>query len=70
MHPHIIIVFCRKCTTDECQGELHYDAQHQSCLLDMGTFFVVYEVLRRLLYHYVVGRYELWVSSCSCWVGV
>ncbi len=31
-------VFYRKCFTVECQGELHYDAQSQSCLLDMGIF--------------------------------
>ena len=31
-------VFYRKCSTVECQGELHYDAQSQSCLLDMGIF--------------------------------
>lgn len=60
IHAHIkhilFSVFSRKCTTKDCQGELQYDAQDQSCLLDFSSFFMVYEVLRRVLYHFVIGR--------------
>ena len=46
-------VFYRKCFTVECQGELHYDAQSQSCLLDMGIFLWC---MRYFGDNYVVGR--------------
>lgn len=48
-------VFCRRCSIDTCHGEIHYCSQNQSCLLDMGKFFVAYEIFQRLLYHYVIG---------------
>ena len=48
-------VYKRKCTFLDCDGELIYDGQEQ-CILAMNQHLFAYEVLRRFMFQFLLGR--------------
>ena len=56
MHSLILItVYKLKCSTPNCDGELLYDGQGQA-LLATGQHLFTYELLRRFMFQFLVGR--------------
>ena len=46
---------CKRCT--QCGATIHFDGQNV-CLLNMGKFCIAYEVMRELMFQFLLGRYD------------